>query len=208
MEAAVAEPLDVHGLIRSRDERRIRVGELLLQVGLDASLSTRYPHQLSGGQRQRVTIARALATRPKLIVADEPLSAVDVIVQAQIVELLEELRHTSGLAFLIIAHDLRVVRRLAMRVAVMHGGRLVEVSPADDLYRSPLHPYTAALISAMPGTEPGVRISLPQAGVDSGAGCAFRPRCAVLDKPAICTSLRPELREVAPGRFVACHVAG
>jgi oligopeptide/dipeptide ABC transporter ATP-binding protein len=205
--AAISEPLEVHGMLAPGEQRRNRVLELLEQVGLASALADRFPHQLSGGQRQRVVIARALATNPTLIVADEPLSAVDVTLQAQIVELLAGLRRARGLTFLLVAHDLRVVRRLAMRVAVMHAGRIVEVSRADDLYRDPLHPCTRALVAAMPRFERRERIALPRAAPPEIAGCSFRSRCPVPDKPGTCSSERPALREVAPGRFVACHVA-
>ena len=147
---AIAEPLEVHGLVSSELEKRHRVMELLQQVGLEAQHARRFPHQLSGGQRQRVAIARALATNPRLIVADEPLTALDVTTQAEIVELLAKLQETTGLSLLLIAHDLRVVRRLAMRVAVMCAGRIVELSTADEVYRKPQHPYTRSLLSAMP----------------------------------------------------------
>ena len=151
--AVVGEPLHVHGVVSSSRERTEKVIDLLEQVGLDATHARRYPHQLSGGQRQRVAIARALATKPRLIIADEPLTALDVTSQAEIVVLLARLQQATGLAFLLIAHDLRIVRRLATRVAVMRGGRILELSAAEDLYRNPQHPYTRALLSAMPALE-------------------------------------------------------
>ena len=207
---AVGEPLVVHKLVGSRAERRQRVVRLLEQVGLDASAMDRYPHEFSGGQRQRIGIARAIACSPRFIVADEPVSALDPPVQAQIINLLLDLQQQLGLAYVLIAHDLRLVEQVADRVAVMYLGRVVEEAPAATLYRSPLHPYTRVLLASTPSLEAG-RVPLPPAVSGEPAspsarptGCSFHPRCplAVAD----CARIDPRLREVAPGHHVACHL--
>jgi oligopeptide/dipeptide ABC transporter ATP-binding protein len=210
---AVAEPLVIHRLA-SRQERRGRVLALLEQVGLDPSVADRYPHELSGGQRQRVGVARALALEPKLIVADEPVSALDVSVQAQLLNLLGELRAKRELAFLFISHDLRVVRHLCDRVSVMYLGRIVERAPADRLFAEPRHPYTKVLIASLPSIVPGAPPALPLDGevpspLDPPPGCPFHPRCPHSPRPDSCSRVLPVLTEVAPGHEVACHaIAG
>ncbi len=216
--AAIAEPLEIHDIGAGRAERAARVAALLAEVGLPADAARRYPHEFSGGQRQRVGIARALAARPRFIVADEPISALDVSIQAQIVNLLEDLQEKEKLTYLFISHDLKVVRHISDRVAVMYLGRIVESAPADALYGEPLHPYTQALLSAVPvavrGGDPSrrrLRIVLDgdvPSPLDPPGGCPFHPRCQVLDKPPECFSVRPPLREVRPAHLAACHVAG
>jgi oligopeptide/dipeptide ABC transporter ATP-binding protein len=211
---AISEPLEIHRLGSTRRERGERVAELLQEVGLPADAARRYPHELSGGQRQRVGIARALAVRPRFIVADEPISALDVSIQAQIVNLLDDLQARERLTYLFISHDLKVVRHISDRVAVMYLGRIVELATADDLYRDPLHPYTRALLSAVPVPDPERqrpgRIIL-EGDVPSPLapppGCPFHPRCPVKDKPEACFTTRPPLREISPGHTAACHVA-
>jgi oligopeptide/dipeptide ABC transporter ATP-binding protein len=207
---AIGEPLVIHRLVRSRAERRARVVELLEQVGLDAAAADRYPHAFSGGQRQRIGIARAIACSPKLVVADEPVSALDAPVQAQIVNLLMELQERLGLAYLLIAHDLRLVERIADRVAVMYLGRIVERGSAAQVYASPLHPYTRALLASTPGLRPGVPTPPALAGeppspADPPPGCPFHPRCPIAEE--ICTRVEPALETTPDGREVACHVA-
>ena len=205
----VAEPLKVNGVPAA--ERRDRVAELLELVQMPQSARIRFPHAFSGGQRQRVGIARALALNPRLVVADEPVSALDVSVQAQIINLLLDLQDRLGLSMLFVAHDLSVVRHVSDRVAVMYVGRIVEVAPTDALYRAPLHPYTEALLAAVPAPDPERRGNrrVAQGEVADPAnpppGCAFHPRCPyAVDR---CRVERPELTPVAPGRFVSCHRA-
>jgi peptide/nickel transport system ATP-binding protein len=207
----IGEPLLVNGM-RSRRERESRVRELLVQVGLKPEHLRRYPHAFSGGQRQRIGIARALALHPKLIVADEPVSALDVSVQAQVLNLLAELQERLGLTYLFVAHDLSVVRHICDRVAVMYCGRLVEVTDVDRLFAAPRHPYTEALLSAVPVPDPrrrSKRILLAGEVADPSRvppGCAFHPRCRYAD--AECREDVPELREVEPGHAARCHFAG
>jgi peptide/nickel transport system ATP-binding protein len=207
----IGEPLLVNG-IHNRREREDRVRELLVQVGLKPQHLRRYPHAFSGGQRQRIGIARALALHPKLIVADEPVSALDVSVQAQVLNLLQELQERFKLTYLFIAHDLSVVRHISDRVAVMYSGRLVELAEVGKLFRTPLHPYTEALLSAVPVAEPpkehSKRILLSGEVADPSnlpSGCVFHPRCLYVEDK--CRQEPPEFREVTPGRFVRCHFA-
>jgi len=211
VESIIAEPLEVHG-IGNRKERHERVKELMSIVGLNPSLNNRYPHEFSGGQRQRIGVARALALNPKFIVADEPISALDVSIQAQVVNLMEELQETFGLTYLFIAHDLSMVRHIADRTMVMYLGKVVELAEKDELYSNPLHPYTQALLSAVPIPDPKVerkrqRIILT-GDVPSPAhpptGCNFNPRCPVAID--ICREVDPDWREISDGHWVACHV--
>jgi peptide/nickel transport system ATP-binding protein len=207
----VAEPLAIWGL-GTPPERRRRVAEVLEAVGLDADWAAdRRPHEFSGGQCQRISIARALMLEPKLVICDEPVSALDVSVQAQILNLLEDMKARYGLTLIFIAHDLAVVRNVSDRVAVMYLGKLCEVAPADELYRGPAHPYTATLLASVPVPDPAIR---PDPAVDDVAGelpsplappsgCRFRTRCPRAQ--AVCAEREPEMREVAEGHFAACH---
>src|SRR5213079_1758041 len=203
----IAEPLVVHK-IGNKTERRERVAWLLGKVGLDADYMKRYPHEFSGGQRQRIGIARALALNPKLIVADEPVSALDVSVQAQVVNLLEDLQKEFSLTYLFISHGLAVVEHISDRVAVMYLGRIVEVATAHELYANPLHPYTRALLSAIPVPDPTrkrERIVLKgdvPTPINPPTGCRFHTRCP--EAIPECSRIDPDLREVAPGHTVAC----
>ena len=206
----LTEVLSVHGIAKGRAARE-RASELLTMVGLSPSQAGRYPHEFSGGQRQRIGIARALALKPRLIVADEPVSALDVSIQAQIVNLLRDLQKEMSLTYLFIAHDLSVVEHISNRVAVMYLGRIVELASSLDLYRDPRHPYTVSLLSAIPSHDPDskkTRIVL-KGDVPNPAqppsGCRFHPRCFMAQP--ICSTEDPPLREIAPGHLSACHFA-
>jgi oligopeptide transport system ATP-binding protein len=211
--AIIGEALTIHGLAKNRREFEERIVQLLETVGLNADHMRRFPHEFSGGQRQRIGIARALAVSPKLIVCDEPVSALDVSIQAQVINLLEDLQQQFSLTYLFIAHDLSVVEHISTRVAVMYLGRIVELATARDLYTKPLHPYTEALLSAVPIPDPTVkrqRIML-QGDVPSPIrpppGCHFHTRCPIRQLP-LCSEKSPELKESSKGHFVACHLRG
>jgi oligopeptide transport system ATP-binding protein len=209
VEKILEEPLIVHG-IGTKKERKQMVREMLEVVGLSSYHAKRYPHQFSGGQRQRIGIARALMTRPKLIIADEPVSALDVSIQSQVLNLLEDLQKEFQLTYIFIAHDLGVVKHISDRVGVMYLGRLVEITDADKLYEKPLHPYTRALLSAVPIPDPDIKRDgelltgdLPSPS-NPPQGCAFHTRCK--ECMGICKTDRPALREIEPGHFAACHL--
>jgi len=208
--AIIGEPLEEHTAL-TRAERLARVHELMDQVGLNRAFANRYPHEFSGGQRQRIGIARALALNPRFIVCDEPIAALDVSIQAQVVNLLEDLQDRLGLTYLFISHDLSMVRHIANRVAVMYLGRIAELSPRDALYADPLHPYAKALLSAVPEPDPA-RESLRRRVILKGdvpspanppRGCSFSTRCPQVQP--ICREVAPDLIQVSPGRQVACH---
>jgi oligopeptide transport system ATP-binding protein len=212
VEAAIAEPLRVHRLVSSKAEAQQRVASLLERVGLRPEHMRRYPHEFSGGQRQRIGIARALAVSPSFIVADEPVSALDVSIQAQIVNLLSDLQKDLGLSYLFIAHDLHIVEYVSHRVAVMYFGRIVELATSQQIYESPRHPYTQALLSAAPEPDPSSRkkrILLEgdvPSPLDPPTGCAFHLRCPIAQK-GLCDREVPELRTLDTGHEVACHLA-
>ncbi|MDE2778584.1 MAG: ABC transporter ATP-binding protein [Chloroflexota bacterium] len=206
----IGEPLIVHGLVNNKEEYRERVAELLQNVGLNPYMADRFPHEFSGGQRQRIGVARALSVDPSFIVCDEPVSALDVSIQAQIVNLLEDLQEQFDLTYLFIAHDLSVVRHISNRVAVMYLGHIVEIADRNEIYANPLHPYTRALLSAVPIPDPVIdaqreRILLSgevPSPLNPPSGCVFHPRCPIaIDS---CQQVIPELREVEPDHWAAC----
>ncbi len=206
----VGEPLDIHNLAKNKKERNNKVKEILENVGLGEEYMNRYPHEFSGGQRQRIGVARALAVDPKLIIADEPVSALDVSVQAQVVNLMQDLQKEFGLTYLFIAHDLSVVKHISDRVAVMYLGKIVELADKKELFRNPIHPYTQSLLSAIPEADPKKkkeRIILEgdvPSPVDPPSGCRFHPRCPkAFDK---CPVIEPEFKEYGDGHYAACHL--
>jgi oligopeptide transport system ATP-binding protein len=208
----IGEPLVIHGMAGSRAEYRDQTADLLKVVGLDPSMGDRYPHEFSGGQRQRIGVARALAVKPSFIVCDEPVSALDVSIQAQIINLLEDLQEQFNLTYLFIAHDLAVVRHISDRIAVMYLGELVEIASRMDLYHNPLHPYTRALLSAVPIANPTVESKrehiILKGEVPSPLfpprGCHFHPRCESAKE--VCSNLTPQMKDIAPGHWVTCHL--
>jgi len=210
VEQIVGEGIIIHKLCKTKAERRERVADLLQKVGLSPEQMNRYPHEFSGGQRQRVGIARALAVSPKLIIADEPISALDVSIQAQVINLLEDLQEQFDLTYLFIAHDLRVVEHISDRVAVMYLGQIRELADGEELYAKPLHPYTEALLSAIPIPDPTTkrhRIILegdPPSTIHPPSGCRFHTRCH--KRFERCDKEEPEMREAAPRHWVACHL--
>ena len=207
----IAEPLDVHKLYSNKKEREEKIHYLMDLVGLPNEHASRYAHEFSGGQRQRIGIARALAVEPKFIICDEPVSALDVSSQAQVVNMFEDLQQKLGLTYLFIAHDLLVVKHISTRIAVMYLGKLIEIGPANELYHNPIHPYTISLLSAVPVPDPKIARAnqrvLLEGDVPSPlhmpSGCPFRTRCP--RATAKCAECMPPLEEVQPGRFVACH---
>ncbi len=207
----VGEAIDIHRLAESKDQRRDMIVSLLQKVGLNSEHAARFPHEFSGGQRQRIGIARALAVDPEFIVCDEPISALDVSIQAQIINMFEELQETLGLTYLFIAHDLSVVRHISNRIAVMYLGKIVELTDYNELYRHPLHPYTKSLLSAIPIPDPilsrqSKRIILEgdvPSPLNPPSGCRFRTRCRYATPE--CAEKEPEWREISAGHFVACH---
>jgi oligopeptide transport system ATP-binding protein len=211
--AIIGEALTIHKLTKTPQEYEARIVQLLETVGLNADHMRRYPHEFSGGQRQRIGIARALAVNPKLIVCDEAVSALDVSIQAQVINLLEDLQEQFSLTYIFIAHDLSVVEHISDRVAVMYLGRIVEIAPAQALYTTPKHPYTEALLSAVPIPDPSIkRKRIPLVGdvpspIKPPSGCHFHTRCPIAQKP-LCNTEKPVLKQAGDGHFVACHLRG
>lgn len=208
----IAEPMEVHGLHKKKETMQRRVYQLLEDVGLNRDHANRYPHEFSGGQRQRIGIARALALDPDFIIADEPISALDVSVQAQVVKLLQKLQKDKGLTYLFIAHDLSMVKYISDRIGVMYLGHMVELTTSDQLYANPLHPYTQALLSAIPIPDPDIEESrermllegeLPSP-INPPSGCVFRTRCP--HAMEVCAQVKPAWQEQEPGHYVACHL--
>lgn len=207
----IAEPLVIHGMAQ-KGEIKDKVQDLINAVGLNPDHAARYPHEFSGGQRQRIGIARALAVEPDFIICDEPISALDVSIQAQVVNMLEDLQKDRGLTYLFIAHDLSMVKYISDRIGVMYLGKMVELTFADELYKTPLHPYTQALLSAIPIPDPDIakqsnRILLSgdvPSPIDPPSGCRFRTRCPKAMK--VCAEQEPVMKELAPGHFCACHL--
>lgn len=210
----VGEAIDIHHLAESKHDRQAMIEKLLDQVGLNTEHSNRYPHEFSGGQQQRIGIARALAVQPEFIVCDEPISALDVSIQSQIVNMLEDMQSELGLTYLFIAHDLSVVRHISNRIGVMYLGNLVELATSYELHKHPLHPYTQTLLSAVPVPDPKVSHSRKRivlqgdvpSPINPPSGCRFHTRCPYA-KP-ICSEATPEMRELEPGHFCACHNVG
>lgn len=211
VEQTITELLQIHG-IGARRERRERVRQILEDVELSPEFLDRYPHEFSGGQRQRISIARALVLHPEFLVADEPVSSLDVSVQAQIINLLQELQEKFQLTYLFISHDLSVVRHISQRIAIMYLGRIVELAPTADLYDNPLHPYSQALLSAVPIPDPEVEVGRKRilltgeipSGFEIPLGCRFNTRC--WRRMGVCSEREPDLKETRPGHFVACHL--
>ena len=207
----IGEPLDIHKMYKTKEERQARILELMSHVGLNSEHAARYAHEFSGGQRQRIGIARALAVNPDFIVCDEPVSALDVSIQAQVINMFDELQEKLGLTYLFIAHDLLVVRHISDRIAVMYLGRMVELADADEIYNRPLHPYSKSLLSAVPIPDPKIaranqRIVLSgdiPSPLNAPSGCPFRTRCPYATEQ--CAQEMPPFNEVEPGHFVACH---
>ena len=207
----IGEPLDVHKLYKTKEERQARILELMSYVGLNSEHAARYAHEFSGGQRQRIGIARALAVNPEFIVCDEPVSALDVSIQAQVINMFQELQEKLGLTYQFIAHDLLVVRHISDRIAVMHLGKMVELADANEIYDHPLHPYSTSLLSSVPVPDPETarnnkRIILEgdiPSPLNAPSGCPFRTRCRYATD--ICAQSMPEFKEVKPGHFCACH---
>ncbi len=207
----IGEPLDIHRMYADKQQRHDRILELMEHVGLNSEHAARYAHEFSGGQRQRIGIARALALNPEFIVCDEPVSALDVSIQAQVINMFDELQEQMGLTYLFIAHDILVVRHISDRIAVMYLGKMVELADAREIYDHPLHPYTKSLMSAVPQPDPKVarankRIVLSgdiPSPLNAPSGCPFRTRCP--HATAACAEAMPEFKEVSPGHFAACH---